>query len=129
MARVDRLIGVYDADGSLLGELAYVVGHALGRRSCALCDITHGRLRRKAEFDEVAARLPVPLDLLHRDAQPPTLAAATAGRLPCVVAERGGNLTLLVGPDTLAGCGGDPTALLDAVRSAAAAHGLELDAA
>jgi hypothetical protein len=129
VARVDRLIGVYDADGSLLGELAYVVGHALGRRACALCDITHGRLRRKAEFEEVAASLPVPLDLLHRDAQSSTLAAATAGRLPCVVAERGGNLTLLVGPDALVGCHGDPTALLDAIRRAAAAHGLELDAA
>ncbi len=42
---VVRLIGVYDADGTLRGELGYWVGARLGRRHCSLCDITHA-LRR-----------------------------------------------------------------------------------
>ena len=129
MERVERLVGVYDADGTVLGELAYVVGHALGRRSCSLCDITHGTLRRKAAFDVAAGELPVPLVLLHRDEQPAALAALTAGRLPCVVADGGGDLTVLLGPDALDICAGDPRALVDAIRSAAATRGLALDAA
>ena len=129
MARIDRVIGVYDADGSVLGELAYVVGHALGRRSCALCDITHGALRRKPAFDDAAGALEVPFELLHRDEQPLALAAVTAGQLPCVVSDQGGALAVLVERDALAECHGDPDALIAAIRAAATAQGLELDAA
>ena len=98
MARIDRLIGVYDADGSLPGEgPAYLVGHVLDGAPCALRDITHGRIRRKPAFDALTANLPVPFELLHRDELPSSLASATAGQLPCVVADRAGDLTVLVG--------------------------------
>lgn len=46
MAAVE-LVGVYDADGGLLGEAAYVVGRLCGTRHCALCDITHSAVRRR----------------------------------------------------------------------------------
>jgi hypothetical protein len=126
MQRIERLVGVYDADGTLLGELAYVVGHLLGRRSCALCDITHGRVTRRPEFDEAAARLGVPFDLLHRDERSPAQAALTDGALPCVVAEGDGEPLVLVDRAALAACGKDPAALVDAIRSAAARAHLEL---
>ena len=103
MQRIERLVGVYDADGTLLGELAYVVGHLLGRRSCALCDITHGSVKRRPEFDEAAATLGVPFDLLHRDERPPELAALTDGALPCVVAEGDGEQLVLVDRVALGG--------------------------
>ncbi len=129
MQRIERLVGVYDADGTLFGELAYVVGHLLGRRGCALCDITHGALRRRPEFDEAAAALGVPFDLVHRDERSPEVAALTDGALPCVVAEGHGQRLVLVDRDTLAACGKGPVALVDAIRSAAAAARLVLDAA
>lgn len=40
-AGVVEVVGVYDADHTLAGEVAYVVGKLLGRRHCALCDVTH----------------------------------------------------------------------------------------
>jgi hypothetical protein len=126
MQRIERLVGVYDADGTLLGELAYVVGHMLGRRSCALCDITHGTVRRRPEFDEAAATLGIPFDLRHRDERSPELVALTDGELPCVVAEGDGEPLVLVDRAALAACGSDPAALVDAIRSAAAAAGLVL---
>jgi hypothetical protein len=129
MQRIERLIGVYDADGTLLGELAYVAGHLLGRRSCALCDITHGRVRRRPEFDAAAATLGVPLELLHRDERSPALVLLTDGALPCVVADGGGEQIVLVDRNTLASCGKDPAALVDAIRAAAADAHLVLDAA
>ncbi len=129
MDRIDRLIGVYDADGTVLGELAYAVGHALGRRNCALCDITHGRLRRRPELDAAIARLGVEVQLLHRDEQPAELAALTAGGLPCVVAETTVGRVVLLDTETLVECGGDPRAFVDAVVHAARELGLLLDAA
>ena len=62
---VSELVGVYDADGGLLGEAAYVWGKVRGTRHCGLCDITHSAVRRKAEWDRMAASLPVPVRLLH----------------------------------------------------------------
>ena len=46
MARYQELVGVYHADGSLLGEARYVVGKILGRAHCSLCDITHDMVRK-----------------------------------------------------------------------------------
>jgi hypothetical protein len=127
--RIERLVGVYDADGTLFGELAYVVGHLLGRRSCALCDITHGGLRRRPEFDEAAAALGIPFELLHRDERSPEVVALTEGALPCVVAEGDGERIVLVDRAGLAACGKDPVALVDVIRSAAASRHLTVDAA
>jgi len=54
---VTGLIGVYDADGGLLGEAAYVWGKVRRTRHCALCDITHGRVQRRPEWDQMVADL------------------------------------------------------------------------
>jgi hypothetical protein len=86
---VVELVGVYAADGGLVGEVAYVVGHLLGRTECALCDVTHGTLRRKPDWDAMTARLPVPLRLVHRNET--TTAERTASErsgLPVVLGVR-----------------------------------------
>lgn len=64
---VTGLIGVYHADGGLLGEATYVIGHLLGRTHCALCDITHSPFRRKPAWDAMVQRLGVEFRLLHRN--------------------------------------------------------------
>jgi hypothetical protein len=62
-----ELLGVYDADGGLRGEVAYVVGHLLGRRECALCDVTHSPVRRKPVWDAMVADLGLTFRLRHRN--------------------------------------------------------------
>ena len=104
----DRLIGVYDADGSLRGEVSYVLGKILGRRHCALCDITHSPVRRKPRWDAMVASLGIRFDLRHRDEL--TSDEATAVRdvpLPVVLAEDAAGLRLLLDSRQLDTCGGD----------------------
>ena len=77
----ERILAIYDADLSVIGELAYAVGKLTSTRSCALCDITHGLnpfgkrswrsycedqpevewLHRNEISDEMLAQLPTPL--------------------------------------------------------------------
>jgi hypothetical protein len=116
-----RLVGVYNADGSLRGELAYLVGRARGTAHCALCDITHGRLRRRADFDEARARLPVPIDLQHRDEIDQSLADVIDGRYPCVLV-LDPDPNMLLGPDDLEACGGAPDVLVARITAALAAR-------
>lgn len=98
----DRLVGVYDADGGLRGEVAYLLGHLIGMRECALCDITHSAVRRKPAWDRLVAHLPVPLSVVHRNEIPPGLAAAVAGhRLPAVFGVAGDRVELLLDASVL----------------------------
>ena len=126
---VVELVGVYDADGGIVGELSYVVGHLLGRTDCSLCDVTHGALRRKPEWDAMAARLPVPLRLVHRnETTDDEQRAHYASGLPAVIGARGdGSRTVLLGPAGLAALGGSVAeferALLEALSLDAARPG------
>lgn len=124
-APLRRLVGVYDADGTLRGELTYWVGARLGRAHCSLCDITHGLARERRDWQACRAGLPIPFDTHHRDDQPPAVRAASAGRLPVVVAETDdGTVVPLVGPDELDACGGSVERLMAAIEAAMTRTGL-----
>lgn len=118
-----RLVGVYDADGTLRGELTYWVGARLGRTHCALCEITHGLVRRRQDWEQCRAGLPVPFDTYHRDDQPAAV-RATGGPTPFVVAETADGFVALLGPDDLAACARSPERLVAAVETAMERAGL-----
>lgn len=127
--RILRLHGVYDAEGTIRGEVAYWVGARLGRRHCSLCSITHGAVRRRSEWTTCQAGLPVPFDTHHRDDQPETVRVAAGGETPVVVAETGIGFTVLLGPAELTACDGSVERLLEGIEQAAARHGLAWTAA
>lgn len=116
--RLTGLTGVYDADGSLSGELSYWIGARLGRRHCALCDITHGLVREKDEWSRLAARLPVGFTAVHLDERDPVVAEASRGQVPCVVATfDDGSARVVVEKEELESCDGDPHRLFDLLTS------------
>jgi hypothetical protein len=121
--RIARYLGVYDADGGIVGELRYVVGHVLGTTECALCDITHSPMRRKRAWDAMVARLDAPFDLRHRNALTDIEQRALAGVvLPVVAAELAdGTWTTLLDVEALRACDGDVDTF--AARLAAAVAG------
>lgn len=122
--RIIRLIGVYDADGTLRGELTYWFGARLGRTHCALCDITHGLVRERPEWKACREVLSVPFDTYHRDDQPEPVRAATGNLAPAVVAETAGGVVALLTPDDLDACSGSVDRLVDAVKHAVESEGL-----
>ena len=113
-----RLTGVYDAAGSLVGELSYLAGRTFGRRHCALCDITHGRVREKPAWRAERRRLPVPFTAVHLDERAADERAASEGQEPCVLAHTAGGVYVLVSRDELERCAGDPQLLVDALERA-----------
>ncbi len=117
---VDRILGVYNADGGIVGELRYIVGHVLGTASCALCDITHSPIRRKREWDALVAELGVPVDLRHLNELDDREAAAVAGTAPIVLVERDGQLEPLFDAARLDEFEGSVSAFGAAVRAALA---------
>ena len=126
MEQVVRLVGVYDAEGTLRGELAYWVGARLGRAHCSLCDITHGLLTERSDWRDCRRGLPVPFDTYHRDDQPEEVRAAVEGLGPVVVAETATGIVPLLGPHELEACDGSPARLVAEVELRLAAVGLHL---
>lgn len=122
---VVELVGVYHADGGVVGELRYAAGRLLGRTHCALCDLTHSGVRRRPEWDRVAAGLPVPVRLVHRNERDERERAASP-RTPCVLARTGDGLVEVLGPDDLDGLGGSVERFADALGPALTARGLAL---
>lgn len=116
--RFERLVGIYDADGTIRGELAYLIGRARGTAHCALCDITHGRLRRRADFDAACRGLVVPLELRHRDEITETVRAAAGGSYPCIVGIGAAGACVVMDRDDLDACAGDPDTLIQQLNAA-----------
>lgn len=106
-----RLIGIYNADGGLRGEVSYVLGHLVGTANCALCDITHSPLVKKKAWKEMEKRLESELGhqmvLRHRNETTEAEAKASAGREPCVLIEGDdGELSMILDWNDLAAAAG-----------------------
>lgn len=116
MAESEELVGIFDADGGLRGELRYVIDKLAGRGHCALCDITHGfNPLGKRSWKEACAAAGLTMTLLHRDeASPEQLAAAD--RLPVVLAGGGACWRVLVPAEDLSACAGSPAELLQLIE-------------
>ena len=125
---VQRLVGVYRANGGPLGEAAYVIGRLVGRAHCSLCDVTHSPLRRKAEWDRMTAKLGVPFELVHLNECTGELAALVPSKAdaPAVLAEVGGRLEVILDARDLDPLSGSVVAFEQALQHALDRHSLAL---
>ena len=121
---IRRLVGVYNADGTIRGEIAYVVGKVLGRAHCGLCDITHGAVSVRSEWTTCRAGLPVPFDTYPRNDQPDATRPLTDGHLPAVLAETAAGYLPLLGPAELDDCRKSPERLVAMIEAAVTRAGL-----
>ncbi|MEZ5119754.1 MAG: hypothetical protein R2686_07615 [Candidatus Nanopelagicales bacterium] len=95
--RVEEYIGIYHAEGGLVGETKYFFGHLFGRVHCSLCDITHSPVRRKKQWDAFAASLGAPFRLYHLNDMPADVAGVVARvGSPVVMARTDTGLAVLV---------------------------------
>ena len=108
-----KLIGVYDADATLVGELSYWIGARFGARHCSLCDITHSLFREKSQWRECQSRLEsdlhVEFETFHRNDQPEDVRACIDGKYPAVVM-RGddGKVSIFLNASEIDACGKSP---------------------
>lgn len=121
--KLTELYGIYNADGGLVGEARYVIGHLLGLTSCSLCDITHSPIRRKPEWDAMVASLDIPLSVVHRNELTPDLTDwISTITLPAVVGKTdSGDYLVVLDADSLEKPEGSVSAfhkiLVDALNS------------
>ena len=85
------LIGIYKADGGVIGELSYFFGHLIGVRSCSLCDISHSPVKKKSAFKKLEQEMlkehGIAIKMIHLNERNERELKASAGREPCVLLE------------------------------------------
>ena len=85
------LIGVYKADGGIVGELTYFFGHLIGVRSCSLCDISHSLVMKKSSFKALEKHLlaehGIAVRMIHLNERNEREHKASVGREPCMLLE------------------------------------------
>lgn len=105
------LIGVYKADGGIVGEISYFLGHLIGVKECSLCDITHSPIMKKKAFKEFEARLranrDIDIRLVHMNERTEAELAASKGREPCVLLQyEDGSISMFLDYEELKAAGG-----------------------
>ena len=113
---VDKLVGIYNANGSFTGEIAFLFGKFTGRTECALCDITHGPFKKKTAFSRAQQTLGVPFEILHLDELDSTL-YSFKDSAPCVVAVRGSECSILLSKAELALCDSEVERFFDSLKA------------
>jgi hypothetical protein len=103
---IERLIFVFNAGSGTFNAFVDSAKKLLMIRGCTLCSITHGLAGEKSEWRDCKEEIGVPVDYVHKDEVTPALGGVVREKLPCIVAEAGGELTLLLGPDVLDRCQG-----------------------
>jgi hypothetical protein len=85
------LIGIYKADGGIVGELSYFFGHLVGVRSCSLCDISHSPIMKKPSFKALEKHLlaqhAIAMRMIHLNERNEREQKASEGREPCILLE------------------------------------------
>ena len=110
---MNKLIGVYDADATLWGEMSYWIGARFGVRHCGLCDITHSLFREKSQWRECQSKLEhdlhIEFETFHRNDQPDDVRACIDGDYPAVVMRGdGGKVSMFMSAREIEACGVSP---------------------
>lgn len=115
--RADQLIGIYDADATIIGEVSYWIGARLGLRHCSLCDVTHGLVAEKASWRSCKESLPLPFVTYHRNDMPDDVRAVAGTSFPAVVIRRGGTVSHLLSASEIDAAQGSPARLAEMISA------------
>jgi len=105
------IYAIYDANGSVLGEMRYLWDKCRGQSSCALCDLSHGWNPLGKPAWRKRKGTMASIQWLHRDEVPEGILEKVRDRLPCIVVVEKDRVTPLINREMLRGCEGNLEAL------------------
>ena len=82
-----KIYCIYNAEGSIFGELKYLYNKFIRDIKCSMCDITHNTLSEKREWKKRCTASSLKIECLHLDELPKDIENLVTGNTPCVVAK------------------------------------------
>jgi hypothetical protein len=100
-----KIYFIYNASGTLGGELTYLYGKYFQDEHCELCDITHGTVSAKPEWKAWIGALKCENYVLHTNEAQEMNVDYSGFELPVVLVDRGNGLEELVTKKEMAASG------------------------
>ena len=111
-----RIVGIYNADGSILGELNFSIRKVLGKSDCGLCDLTHGwNPFGKPSWRNACSARSIEIELVHRD-ELTSDQNKTAGDLPAIIFQLGETWRKLMTAEDIYSFKGNGSGFLDEIE-------------
>ncbi len=104
---VKKVYCIYNANGSLAGEISYMWKKILSGFDCSLCNISHNTFTEKQIWKKEISNSKYELEMLHLDEQPDDLQSFTKGITPCVVSKGDNGLKIILSDSQLKKINGD----------------------
>ena len=101
-----KIICIYNASSTWVGELNYLYKKLFENKSCSLCDLSHGMTGIKKEWKEMESISDHEYSLLHINEVPANIPHNLIKKLPCVLKQDIENFELLIRPEELQICNG-----------------------
>ena len=105
MPGITKLIGIYDANGGIFGEIKYFASKIFTSKHCSLCDITHGKM--KNEWEKCERHLPISIDFIHLNERNKAMQKYTNGATPCVIGKTATGYVTIISKKELSECDGN----------------------
>ena len=83
-----KIYCIYNAEGSIFGELKYLYKKYTKNIKCSMCDITHNIFSEKSEWKNKCIISPFKIECLHLDELPKNIKNLVTGNTPCVVTKK-----------------------------------------
>ena len=87
MQRSVKIYCIYNAKGSVSGELAYLFKKYVYGAKCSMCEISHDSFTIKRDWKNKVSQLNINLETVHLDERPKDLEEFSKNNVPCVVGE------------------------------------------
>jgi len=112
-----NIIGIYNAIGTISGEISYALKKLAGRGDCPLCELTHGwNPFGKQSWREACAKTSIDITLLHREEADKAQVQA-AGQLPAFIVEQHGEWRIMMTNAEIKEWKDNPLGLLKALEN------------
>ena len=83
-----KIYCIYNAEGSIFGEIRYLYNKYIKDIKCSMCEITHNSFSEKSEWEKKCIEFPFKIECLHLDELPIEFKDIIKDNAPCVVAQK-----------------------------------------
>ena len=88
MKNTAKIFCIYNAEGTIFGEIRYLYNKYIKDMRCSMCDITHNSFFEKSEWGKKCREFPFKIECLHLDELPSDIKNIVKDNAPCVVAQK-----------------------------------------
>ena len=104
---IKKVYCIYNANGSIIGEISYLWKKLLSDFDCSICNISHNTFTEKRIWKKEMSKSKYKIEMLHLDEQSEDLKSFTKDVTPCVVSENDSGFEIILRDSELKKINGD----------------------